>query len=90
VRAESPAGTALQVMGKVKFDRAYRVKILKGKSSAKVALAGVSASSQVFATLRSYRAGYYIAAVTPTTGSFTIYLNKALTSDTYVSYFVVN
>lgn len=83
-------GTALQVVGRARFDRASRVKILKGRSSYRKYLAGVSTSSQVFAVLSAYRSGTYVAAVVCASGYFTIYLNKALAYDTWVSYFVVN
>jgi len=83
-------GTALQVVGKARFDRANRVKMLTGKASYKKALTGVISSSQVFAVLRTYRSGTYVAAVVCGTGYFTIYLNRALAYDTYCSYFVVN
>lgn len=83
-------GVALDARGKVKFDRANKVTIKKGTSKYKKTLAGVTTSSQVFAVLRTYRSGVYVAAVVPSTGYFTIYLNKVLGSDTTCSYFVVN
>jgi hypothetical protein len=83
-------GTALAVNGKARFSRAKKVTIGAGKSSLKVYLTGVTASSLVFAVLHSNRSGVYVRAVTPATGSFTIYLNKAVTSATYIAYFVVN
>ena len=83
-------GTALQVVGKARFDRARTGTILKGHSSYKKTLAGVTSASQVFAVLRTYRSGTYVAAVVCGSGYFTVYLNKALTADTNVSYFVVN
>jgi hypothetical protein len=90
VYATATTGAALQVVGKAKFDRANRVLMKKNTSSYKKTLAGVTASSQVFAVLRSYRAGTYVAAVVCGAGFFTIRLNKALSADTWVSYFVVN
>lgn len=86
----SASGTALQVVGKAKFDRAGRVLIKKGTSKYRKTLAGVTSSTQVFAVLRTYRSGTYVAAVVCGSGYFTIRLNKALTRDTYCSYFVVN
>jgi hypothetical protein len=82
--------TALDVRGKAKFSRSGRSTIGAGKSSLKVNLTGVSFSSLVFAVLRSNRTGRYVRAVVPTTGSFTIYLNSAVTSSTYVVWFVLN
>ena len=90
VLATATTGTALKVVGKAKFDRANRVLMKKYSSSCKKTLAGVTSSSQVFAVLRTYRSGTYVAAVICGTGYFTIRLNRALTADTYCSYFVVN
>jgi hypothetical protein len=80
------------VAGRTTFDKytSSRVKMLRGRSSVKVYLAGITSSSQAFAALKTYRAGCYVAAVVPTTGAFTIHLNKALPSDTWVAYFIVN
>jgi hypothetical protein len=86
----STSGAALAVVGKATFSRSKRVTIGAGSSSLKVTLAGVTTSSLVFAVLHSNRAGVYVQAVVPASGSFTIYLNKAVTSATYVAYFVVN
>jgi hypothetical protein len=84
------AGTALEVRGKAKFSRSKKASIAKGKSSLKVTLAGVTSASYVIATLQSKRTGTYVQAVVCATGSFTIYLNKAVTATTYVAYFVIN
>ena len=81
---------ALDVVGKVRFDRSGRSTIGKGKSSIKVTLAGVSSSSRVFAMLHSNRSGRWVRAIVPTSGSFTIYLNTTVTSSTYVAWFVLN
>jgi hypothetical protein len=87
---KAAVGTALRVDGKARFSRSKRVTIRAGRSSRKVTLAGVTTASLVFAVLHSNRSGYYVRAVVPASGYFTIYLNKALTSATYVAYFVVN
>jgi hypothetical protein len=55
-----------------------------------VTLAGTSSASRVFAVLHSNRAGRYVRAVVPTTGSFTIYLNTTVTSATYIAWFVLD
>lgn len=86
----SEDGTALRVDGKAKFSRSKRVTIPAGKSSLKVTLAGVTTSSLVFAVLHSNRSGTYVRAVVPATGSFVVHLNRAVTSSTFVAYFVVN
>jgi len=83
-------GIALRVDGKVSLSRSKKTTIGSGKSSLKVTMAGVTSQSLVFAVLSSNRSGRYVRAVVPTTGSFTIYLNAALTSASFVSYIVVN
>jgi hypothetical protein len=88
--AATTAQTALRVNGKAVFSRSGRLTITAGHSSIAKTLSGVSTSSLVLATLQSLRSGVYVAAVVPTTGKFTIYLNKAVASSTYVAYFVLN
>jgi hypothetical protein len=83
-------GIALRVDGKVSLSRSKKTTIGSGKSSLKVTMPGVTSQSLVFAVLSSNRSGRYVRAVVPTTGSFTIYLNAALTSASFVSYIVVN
>lgn len=90
VKATATTGVALDVVGRARFSRARRVTIAAGRSSLKVTLAGVTTSSLVFAVLRSQRSGVWVRAVVPASGYFTIYLNKAPLSSTYVVYFVVN
>jgi len=92
VRAFGDTATdvALAVSGKVVFSRSGKNTIGSGKSSLKINLAGVSASSRVFAVLHSNRSGRYVRAVVPTTGSFTVYLNTTVTAATYVAWFVLN
>ena len=83
--ASSPA---LEVSGKVKFNRAGRKTIGAGKSSLVVTMAGVTSTSKVLAVLNSNRSRRYVRAVVPATGKFTIYLNSIVSSSTYVAYFV--
>ncbi len=83
--ASSPA---LEVQGKVKFNRAGRKTIGAGKSSLAVTMAGVTTTSKVLAVLNSNRSSRYVRAVVPSTGKFTIYLNSSVSSSTYVAYFV--
>ena len=90
VLATSTTGTALDVVGKAKFSRSGKVKMAKGATSYTKTVAGVTTSSLIFAVLQSYRSGTYVAAVVPHTGYFNVRLNKALSADTYVSWFVVN
>jgi len=88
--AKSPTDLALDVVGKVRFSRSGRVSIAAGQSTKTVSLAGVSASSRVFALIHSNRSGRWVRAVVPTTGSFKIYLNTTVSSTTYVAWFVLN
>lgn len=88
--AASTTYTALDVYGKAKFNRSARIAISANTSSKKVTMAGVTTSSYIIATLQTRRTGVYVHAVVPAAGSFTIYLNKAVTATTYVGYLVIN
>jgi hypothetical protein len=79
---------ALQVNGKVKFNRAGRKTIGAGKSTLVVTMAGVTTTSKILAVLNSNRSGRYVRAVVAGSGKFTIYLNSTVSSSTYVAYFV--
>jgi hypothetical protein len=79
---------ALEVNGKVKFNRAGRKTIGAGKSSLVVTMAGVTTTSKILAVLNSNRSGRYVRAVVAGSGKFTIYLNSSVSSSTYVAYFV--
>jgi hypothetical protein len=85
--ASSPA---LEVQGKVKFNRAGRKSIGAGKSSLVVTMAGVTTTSKILAVLNSNRSGRYVRAVVAGSGKFTIYLNSSVSSSTYVAYFVID
>ena len=92
VHAESAAGIALDVIGKVKFNRSGRTTILAGKTSLVITVpGGVTATSLCFATLTVYRSGVYVAAVRPNypAGKMTVYLNKAIGANTVVSWMVL-
>jgi hypothetical protein len=96
VWAESKTGVALDVIGKARFSRSGRATIGAGKRYVDVSLAskgGLGGTPLLFATLRTYRSGVYVAGVRPnypSTGKFRIYLNKALSAATYVSWMVLN
>jgi hypothetical protein len=91
VHASAPTtGVALQVTGRAKFSRSGRATVSAGQNHRTVTLAGVTTSSLVIATLRTRRTGVYVAAAVPSSGKFTIYLNKAVSAATYVAYFVLN
>ncbi len=81
---------ALQAIGRVRLSRSGRVLAAAGKSSVKVSLAAVSSATHVLAQIGSRRAGYYIESAVPTSGSFTIYLNRALAQDTYIHWVVLD
>jgi hypothetical protein len=81
---------ALQVVGKVKFNRSGRKSIAAGKSSVVVTLAGTTSTSKIFAVLASNRSGRYVRAVVPAAGKFTIYLNTTVSSSSTISWFVLD
>jgi hypothetical protein len=85
-----PNDLALDVVGKVRFNRSGRTSVASGQSTKTIKLAGVTSSSRVFAVLHSNRSGRYVRAVVPTGGSFKIYLNATVSSSTYVAWFVLN
>jgi hypothetical protein len=87
-RAESLSQTALQVVGKVKFDRSG--KLTMSTSSKKFTKSGVTSSSLVLVTLRTSVSGLYVKAVTPTTGAFTVYLSKSPGKTVAFSYLIIN
>jgi hypothetical protein len=92
VRAKgmTSSSLALQVIGKVSFNRSGRKQIGAGKSSVVVSLAGVTSQSKIFAVLASNRSGRYVRAVVSGTNQFTIYLNASYTSASYIAWFVLD
>jgi hypothetical protein len=88
--AASKTGIALDVVGKARLSRSGKATILNGKKSVKVTLAGVKTSSLVFANLATNAPGKYVAAVVPTAGSFTIYLNANVASFVLVAWVVLD
>jgi hypothetical protein len=89
-RAESLSQLALRVMGKTQFSQSGRVTILSGHSSRAVSKPGVTPSSWIVATPQTNRAGVFVQAAVPGNGTFTIYLNKAVSGNTLVGYLVIN
>ena len=81
---------ALYVDGKVGFRRSGKTTITAGHSTKVISLAGVGASSLVFAQLGSNRSGRWVRAVVPSSGKFTVYLNSAVTSTTFIIWWVIN
>jgi hypothetical protein len=90
VRAESISGTALSVSGKAHFSRSGRKTISAGHSTVTVALAGTTTGSKVFAVLASNRASRYVRAVVPSSGSFKVYLNATVSSNSTIAWFVLD
>jgi hypothetical protein len=84
--------TALKVQGVVRMNRSGRVSMGSGTSSKKFAVpGGITSTSLGFATLQANRSGTYVQAVVNSTAdnSIIIYLNKALTTATYVAWVVI-
>lgn len=94
VGVQATAGTtaqvALNVTGKARFSRSGRTYVATGKYSRRINMAGVTTASYIIATLQTRRTGVYVHAVVPAAGYFVIYLNKAVTANTYVGYLVIN
>jgi len=88
--APTNSQVALKVTGKVIFSRSGRHAMSSGASSKAVTLAGVTATSKVFAVLSTSESGRWVRAVVPAAGKFTIYLNTTLTSSAVVSWFVLD
>jgi hypothetical protein len=61
-----------------------------GAKAKAVSLAGVTATSKVFAVLATSESGRWVRAVVPAAGKFSIYLNTTLTSSAVVSWFVLD
>ncbi len=89
-RAETTSQTALQVVGKVKFNRSARVSFTKTQTSKKITMTGVTSSSYVVATMQTNVSGLYVRSVVCGSGYFTIYLSKAAGKTAYVGYMVIN
>lgn len=88
-------GLALAVSGRATFSRSGRASVPINASYVDVTVpGGLSSSANVLATLQSYRAGVYVAAVRtnyPTSGKARIYLSKVASTSatTPVAWFVL-
>lgn len=80
------AGTALRVYGKATFSRSGILTIGAGKASISKSVAGLTSGSLVFAVVRTGDGKAWVRKVKPFSGSFTVYLNKVLSSTTTVSW----
>jgi hypothetical protein len=89
-------GAAIDVRGPAIFSRSGRVTLSAGRSYADIDLrskGGLWSTSLCFANLMSYRPGVHVAAVRanyPIAGKARIYLNRAVSSPTYVAWVVLN
>ena len=86
----SASSPALEVVGKVKFNRSGRKSMALGRANVVVTLVGVTTSSKVFAVLATAESGRWVRAVVPAAGKFTIYLNTKLASRATVAWFVLD
>jgi hypothetical protein len=86
----SPSAYALYTSGRIRFDgRSGHASITTGRLYKDVPIAGMTAGSDVIVTLRTYRAGFIVAAAVPSAGKFRLYLNKRATRTFYFSYLVI-
>ena len=97
VAAENTGGgSALKVTGKAAFNRSGIATIAgttgTPKNSVVVTVPGaaLSAASMVLATIQGNPAGVYLQGVVKGTTSFTIFLNKAVTTNVKVGWFIIN
>jgi hypothetical protein len=94
-------GVALVVSGKVRLNRrSGRTSVLAGTRhvdidfrSLEEGFTGLEGTPLCFANLMSYRPGVFVTTVRPNfpiKGKLRIYLNRTVTSTTFVSWFVLN
>jgi hypothetical protein len=87
--AEGQGGLAgLQVEGRARFKRSGRATVPANAAKVAVDLAGVTASSLVFAVLAKNVPSRHVRAVVAGAGRFTIYLNSTVTTATVVTWIV--
>lgn len=97
VLASNPHGVGLDVFGKVRVgDRSGRATVARGRASVDVDLrqrGGLSGTPLCFANVMSYRPGVFVTMVRPNypvRGKARIYLNRAVTANTFVAWYVLN
>jgi hypothetical protein len=98
VLAGSPVdGTALRVSWKARLvTRSGRATVAAGKSSVDIDLrskGGLSGTPLCFANLMSYRPGVFVTTIRPNypvRGKARIYLNRSVSANTFVAWFVLN
>lgn len=88
----NPDAIALKAQGVTQFKRSGTLTIVAGKSSVQKTGIRVDAGTLVLATLQQNRSGVWIQAAVPnaTGDSFSITLNKAVSSSIKVGWFLVN
>jgi hypothetical protein len=92
VLADSANGTALTVNGVATFSRSGIATVLATTRKVNVTNIALSPSSLVVATIQGNVAGTWVQGVTTSiaNSAFTIFLNKAVTANAKVAWFVVN
>lgn len=91
VFAHSASGTALAVTGTAHFSQSGLALVPSGSKNVNVTMSGVTTASMILATVQQ-SGGFYVKYAVPSSGSFTIYINKAPTSPktVKVAYFVLS
>ena len=89
MQADSSAGTALVVNGKVTFSTSGTATVPKGQASVTVSQPGVTPTSLVLATLQEAQSGTGAEAAVPGTDSFTITLTIKAKVALPVAWFVI-
>lgn len=91
VLAHSTNGTALWVNGSAHFSESGIAVVPSGSKSVQVTMGGVTTSSMILATVQQ-SGGFYVKYAVPSSGSFTVSINKAPASPKTVSvaYFVMS
>jgi hypothetical protein len=82
---------ALRTSGKLVFGgRSGHNYVRAGHYYVDIYISGMTSAADVIATLRTRKAGYYIAAVISYTGKFRLFLNKGTTTNVYFNFLVLN
>lgn len=84
--ASSASALALHVAGRSEFSRSGRTVVKAGNQKKTVTLAGCTTSTLVLAVIASNRSGRWVRAAVPASGSFTVYLNDRVGSDTNITW----
>jgi hypothetical protein len=82
---------ALRTSGKLVFGgRSGHNYVRAGHYYVDIYISGINSAADVIATLRTRKAGYYIAAVICYTGKFRLFLNKGTTTNIWFNFLVLN